>query len=61
MQTNFLQHTEVAPYITIYLFGHRDTRVEVLALKQRVEAQEKTLNQMDKTCKELQARVDFLT
>ena len=41
LQTQFLHHPEVDPYITIYLFKHRDPRVEVYNLKQRVEAKEK--------------------
>ena len=51
--TQFCQHHEVAPHITLYLFEHRAPQVEVSALKQIVEAQAKTLNQMENTCKEL--------
>ena len=51
LRTQFFQHLEVDLYITIYLFEHRSPWVEVLALKQRVEAQDKTMSQMDKTCK----------
>ena len=55
--TQFYQHPEVAPHITLYLFEHRSPWFEVSALKQILEAQVKTLNQMEKTCKELRARV----
>ena len=49
--TQFRQHPEVAPRITLYLFEHRDPLVEVPALKQRVESQAKTLTQLENTCK----------
>ena len=61
LRTQFRQHPEVAPHIKLYLFEHRAPRVEVSDLKQRVEAQDKNLNQTGKTCKELQARVGLLT
>ena len=61
LQTELLQNTEVDPHINLYLFEHRAPRVEVSDLKQRVEAQAKTLNKMEKTRKELWARVDLLT
>ena len=60
MGTQFRQHPEVDPHTTLYLFEHRPPQVEVLALKHIVEAQDKDLNKMEKTCKELWARVDFL-
>ena len=46
LRTQLLQHPEVDPYITLYLFGLIDPRVEVSYLKHRVEAQDKTLNKM---------------
>ena len=46
LRTQFLHHTEVELYITIYLFENRDPRVEVLSLKNRVKAQAKTLSNM---------------
>ena len=55
------QNPEVDTHITLYMFEHRDHRVEVLGLKQIVDAQAKTLNQIEKTCKELWAIVDTLT
>ena len=58
--TQFHQHPEVDPHITLYLFGHVFPQVEVSALKNIVEAQSKTLNQIYKTCKELRDRVDVL-
>ena len=61
LQTQFSQHPEVAPHIVVYLFRHRDPRVEVSYLKQILESQDKTLNQMENTCKELQSRVGSLT
>ena len=51
----------MAPHITLYLFEHRDPRLEVSDLKHRLVEQAKHLNQMEKTCKELRARVDSLT
>ena len=59
--TQFCHHPEVEPHITFYLFEHRNPWVEVLALKQRVEAKAKNLSQMENTCKELRSRVDSLT
>ena len=61
LQTQFRQHPEVDPHITLYLFKHRAPQVEVSALKQRVEAQSKALNKMEKTCKELRDRFYSLT
>ena len=58
--THFHQHPEVAPHITLYLFEHRAHWVEVEVLKQRDEDKDKTLNQMDKTCKEVRATVDSI-
>ena len=61
LRTQFLQHPEVAPHITLYILEHMDTWVEVSSLKQRVKDQDKTINKMEKICKELRARVDLLT
>ena len=61
LRSQFRQHPEVAPHITLYLFKHRAPIVEVVALKQRVEFQDKTISQMDKTCKEVRLRVDLIT
>ena len=55
------QHPEVASYITLYLFGHIDPRFEVSYLKHRLEAQDKTLNKMQNTCRELRAIMDQMT
>ena len=49
------------PHITLYFFEHSYPWVEVSYLEQRVEAQAKTLNKMEKTCKELRDRVDLIT
>ena len=38
------QHPEVAPYINLYLFEHRALRVEVVALKKKVEVQDNMIN-----------------
>ena len=61
LRTQLRQHPEVSPHITLYLFEHRAPLVEVPALKQRVEAQAKTINQMENTCKELRDRFDPMT
>ena len=55
------QHTEVAPYITLYLFEHQALRVEMAALKRKVNLQSKIISQMKKTCKEIWSRMDLLT
>ena len=47
----FRQHTEVAPHINIYLFEHRASRVEVVALRKKAEIQYETIIQIEKTCK----------
>ena len=51
LRKKFLQHPEVAPHTTLYIFEHKAPRVEMQALKQRVEAQAKYLNQMKNKCK----------
>ena len=61
LRTQFSQHPEVAPKITIYLFKYRAPQVEVSTLKHRLEAQDRTMSQMENTCKELRSRVDLLT
>ena len=61
LRTQLRQHPKMAPHITLYLFEHGAPRVEVSALKQRVEAQAKNINQTEKTCNKLRARVDSLT
>ena len=43
------QHAEVAPYIILYLFEHQYPRVEVAALKQKVDFQSNSIIQMEKT------------
>ena len=51
LMTHFFQHLEVAPHITLYFFEKRSPWKQVSDLKQRVEAQSKTLNKIEKTCK----------
>ena len=41
-----------------FFFEHRANRVEVLDLKQRVEAQAKTMSHMENNCKEFQSRIN---
>ena len=53
LRSQFRQHPEVAPHITLYLFNHWSPRVEVVYLKHKVQFQPKTIIQMEKTCKEL--------
>ena len=59
--TQFRKHPEVYLHITLYIFEHRAPQVEVLALKHEMEAKAKTLNQMEKICKEIWSRVYLLT
>ena len=59
--SQFQQHPEVVPHINLYFFEHWDLRVEVVALKQRLDFQAKTIRQTEKTCKELRSRMDSLT
>ena len=54
------QQQEVDPHIMLYCFEHIAPWVELSALKQRVEAQAKTLDQMENKCTELWDRVDSL-
>ena len=61
LKDQFLQHPEVAPQITLYLFDHRAPIVEVVALNQKVEFQAKIISHMDKTCNVLRSRLDSLT
>ena len=61
LHTEFRQHPEVAPHITLYLFEHRAPRVEVLSLKERVEEQANISNKTEKRCKDLRNRVDLIT
>ena len=61
MSTQFLQQPEVAPHIILYLLKHIAPRVEVSPLKKKVEAQDKTLSQMDNMCREFRSRVDSPT
>ena len=49
MRSQFRQNPDVAPHSTLYLF---EPRLKVSALKQKVEAQSKTISQMEKTCRE---------
>ena len=42
LRTQLQHHPEVDPYIMLYMFEHRSPWVEVLELKQNVEAQAKT-------------------
>ena len=49
--TQFFQNPEMVPRINIYLLEHKSSQVEVLDLNHRVEAQSKTLSQMENTCK----------
>ena len=51
LRDQFRQHPEVAPHITLYNFEHGAPRVEVLVLKQNVEAQAKTISQMEIFCR----------
>ena len=53
MRSQIRQHLEVAPHIKLYLFEHRAPREEVLVLKQNVEAQAKTISQIENTCRDL--------
>ena len=50
LSTQFQQHPEVAPQITLHLLKHRAPRVEASEMKQKVEAQEKILTQIKNTC-----------
>ena len=61
LRTQFSQHPEVAPQITIYLFEYRAPQMEVSTLKHILEAQERTMIQMENNCKELRSRVYLLT
>ena len=61
LRAQFQQHPEMAPHITPYLFEHRSPRLEVAALKQKVESQANTISLMEKTCKELRSRADSFT
>ena len=55
------QHPEVAPHITLYLFEQWVLRVDVMALKQKVEFQDNMISYMEKMCKKLRLRVNVLT
>ena len=61
LRAQFRQHPEMTPHIMLYLFEHIAPRVEVFSLNQKIETQEKTTCQMEKTCRELCLRVDLLT
>ena len=43
LRAQFQKHPEVASHITLYLFEHRSPIVEVVALKQKVKVQAKTM------------------
>ena len=47
-------------HIALYLFEHRAPIVEVQAARKKMEAQNKSVAQLEKTIKELRPRVDFI-
>ena len=57
----FRHNPEVASHITLYIFKHWAPKVEVAELRKKVELQYNMISHMEKTCKELQLRVDYLT
>ena len=60
LQTQLFQNLEVDPKITLQRFEHRAPRVEISALKQRMEAQDNAINQMEKKFKQLRYIFDSL-
>ena len=60
LQTQLFQNLEVDPKITLQRFKHRAPRVEISALKQRMEAQDNAINQMEKKFKQLRYIFDSL-
>ena len=61
LHSQFRNYPEVAPHITLYIFEHFLPRVEIVALRHKVDIQAKSIRQKENTCEKLMSRVNSLT